>query len=131
MPMIWVSLAQSCSRISASAPRCSSSSRADRILAALQLSGAGRRPRRFPTRPSSTPSAATSLAVDAHARTDERSDGEHALETAMVLASIHDPDLLLETMAGRITEAMGCDLGAVHLLDETAPRCASPPASAL
>ena len=49
----------------------------------------------------------------------------------MVLASIHDPDLLLETMAGRITEAMGCDLGAVHLLDETAPRCASPPASAL
>jgi GAF domain-containing protein len=37
----------------------------------------------------------------------------------MLLASIHDPDVLLETMARRIAEAIGCDVGAVFLVDES------------
>jgi hypothetical protein len=54
-----------------------------------------------------------------HARTDEVGQTASTLsETAMLLASIHDPDVLLETMARRIADAIGCDVGAVFLVDD-------------
>ena len=94
--------------------------RADRILGALQLSWCATSTPVFPDGAMlDTIRGYVALAVDAHARTDEALQTASTLsETAMVLASIHDPDLLLETMARRITDATGCDLGAVHLLDE-------------
>ena len=59
------------------------------------------------------------LAVDMHARTTDALQMATTLsETAMLLASIHDPELLLEAMARRIADAVGCDLGAVYLVDD-------------
>jgi signal transduction histidine kinase len=94
--------------------------RAERVLGALQLSWCGSPTPPFPARQlidAIRPFAA--IAVDMHARTDEALQTANTLsETAMLLASIHDPDVLLETMAGRIADAIGCDLGAVFLIDD-------------
>jgi signal transduction histidine kinase len=95
--------------------------RAERPLGALQVS--------WCTTPSPAFPAAVvvdvirryaSLAVDIHARTDEAVQTAATLsDTAMLLGSIHDPDELLPAMAGKIAEAVGCEWGVVHLLDET------------
>src|SRR5262249_45477960 len=63
--------------------------------------------------------AYAALALDFQARTDEALQTSTMLsETAILLASIHDPEDLLEALAGKITEAIGCDWGAVYLLDD-------------
>jgi signal transduction histidine kinase len=94
--------------------------RAERVLGALQLSWCGSPTPTFPDRQlieAIRPYAA--IAVDMHARTDEALQTANTLsETAMLLASIHDPDVLLETMARRIADAIGCDVGAVFLIDD-------------
>jgi signal transduction histidine kinase len=94
--------------------------RAERILGALQLSWCDTPTPVFPDAAIlDAIRGYLALAVDTHARTDEALQTASTLsETAMMLASIHDPDVLLETMARRITDATGCDLGMVHLLDE-------------
>ena len=95
--------------------------RAERVLGALQLSWCGSPTPSFPVRDLIDvirPYAA--IAVDMYARTDEAVETASTLsETAMLLASIHDPETLLETMARRIADAIGCDLGAVFLIDES------------
>ena len=59
------------------------------------------------------------LALDHHARTDEAlQTAARSSETAMLLGTIHDPDELLPAMAAKVAEAVGCELGAVYLLDE-------------
>jgi signal transduction histidine kinase len=94
--------------------------RAERVLGALQLSWCDTPTPRFPE-----PAVVevirlyAALAVDMHARTEEALQTAESLsETAMLLASIHDPDILLETLARRIAESIGSDLGAVYLIDE-------------
>jgi signal transduction histidine kinase len=98
--------------------------RADRILGALQLSWCDTPTPRFPERALvDVVRGHAALAVDMHARTDEALETAATLsETAMLLASIHDPAELLETMARKITEAVGCDWGAVALIEETTGR---------
>jgi signal transduction histidine kinase len=94
--------------------------RADRILGALQLSWCATPTPVFPEAVTlDVIRGYVALAVDAHARTDEALQTANTLsQTAVVLASIRDPDVLLETMARQIADATGCDLGAVYLLDE-------------
>ncbi len=101
--------------------------RADRILGAMQLSWCTTPTPSFPS-----PEVAAlvrryaGLAVDIHARTDEAMQMSTTLsETAMLLSHIHEPDALLEAIAGKITEAVGCDWGTVHLLaaEERRYRC--------
>jgi signal transduction histidine kinase len=94
--------------------------RAERVLGALQLSWCDSPTPAFPD-----PALAevigsyAALAVDMQARTDEALQTATTLsETASLLASIHDPDVLLETMARRIADAVGSDLGAVYLVDD-------------
>ena len=98
--------------------------RGDRVLGALQLSWTGTPEPRFPERVLvDVVRDYAALAVDIHARTGEAQQTAHTLsETAMLLASIHDPDELLETLARKITDAVGCDFGAVYLLDPKAER---------
>ncbi len=98
--------------------------RGDRVLGALQLSWTGTPEPRFPDRALvDVVRGYAALAVDIHARTGEAQQTAHTLsETAMLLASIHDPDELLETLARKITDAVGCDFGAVYLLDPKAER---------
>jgi signal transduction histidine kinase len=95
--------------------------RAERVLGALQLSWCATHTPRYPDRAViDVVRTYVALGVDMHARTDEAERTATTLsETAMLLASIHDPDVLLENMARRIADATGCDIGAVHLLDET------------
>ena len=95
--------------------------RGDRVLGALQLSWCDTPAPDFPV-----PEIAevirryAGLAVDIHARSDEALQTAATLtDTAMLLASIHDPDELLETMARRIADAVGCEWGAVYLPDAT------------
>lgn len=92
--------------------------RAGRVLGAMQLSWCSTPTPSFPS-----PDVAAvvrryaGLAVDIHARTDEALQVATTLsDTAMLLSQIHEPEALLEAMAGKITEAIGCDWGAVHLL---------------
>jgi signal transduction histidine kinase len=94
--------------------------RGERILGALQLSWCGTPTPAFPDRELiDVVRAYTAIAVDMHARTDEAVQTATILsETAMLLASIHDPMALMETVARRITDAIGCDAGVVHLIDE-------------
>jgi signal transduction histidine kinase len=94
--------------------------RAERVLGALQLSWCRTPTPAFPPRSTiDVIRTYVALAVDMHARTDEALQAAATLsETAMLLASIRDPEVLLETMAQRITDALGCDLGAVYLVDE-------------
>lgn len=96
--------------------------RGDRILGALQLSWCDTATPAFPDGAMlDTIRGYVALAVDTHVGTDEALQTASTLsETAMLLASIRDPDLLLEAIAGRIADATGCDIGAVHLLDEQA-----------
>jgi signal transduction histidine kinase len=96
--------------------------RGGRVLGAMQLSwcDVGR-----PDFPSAAVCALIGryggLAVDIHARSEEALQTASTLSaTAMLLAHIHDPDALLEAMAGRIAHAVGCDWGSVHLPDERA-----------
>jgi signal transduction histidine kinase len=95
--------------------------RAERVLGALQLSWCGTPTPSYPDRGVvEVIRTYAALGVDMHARTDEAQQTATTLsETAMLLASIHDPDVLLQNMARRIADATGCDIGAVHLLDET------------
>ncbi len=93
--------------------------RGDRVLGAMQLSWCDTPAPDFPI-----PEIAdvirryAGLAVDIHARSDEALQTAATLtDTAMLLASIHDPDDLLEAMARRIAEAVGCEWGAVYLPD--------------
>ena len=59
------------------------------------------------------------LGVDFLARTDEALTlSQNLAETATLLARIHDPDELLQAMARKIAEAVGCEWAAVHLFDE-------------
>jgi signal transduction histidine kinase len=95
--------------------------RGDRVLGAMQLSWCDTPGPDFPV-----PEIAdvirryAGLAVDIHARSDEALQTATTLtDTAMLLASIHDPDELLEAMARRTAEAIGCDWGVVYLRDET------------
>jgi signal transduction histidine kinase len=95
--------------------------RGDRVLGAMQFSWCDTPAPDFPV-----PAVAdiirryAGLAVDIHARSDEALQTATTLsDTAMLLASIHDPDELLEAMARRIADAVGCEWGAVHLLDES------------
>jgi signal transduction histidine kinase len=94
--------------------------RGQRVLGALQLAWCSTPTPAFPSRALvEIIRTYTAVAVDMRARTDEALQTAETLsETAMLLASIHDPDTLLETMAGRIADATGSDLGAVFLLDE-------------
>jgi signal transduction histidine kinase len=94
--------------------------RAERVLGALQLSWCGTPTPVFPDRGLvEIVRGYVALAVDMHARTDEALETASRLsETAMLLSSIHDPDALLETIARRIAEAVGSDVGAVYLVDE-------------
>lgn len=94
--------------------------RGERILGALQLSWVGTPTPVFPTPDLlAVIRAYASLAIDIHARTDEALQTASTLsDTAMVLASIYDPDELLATMARKIADAVGCDLGVVYLVDE-------------
>ena len=94
--------------------------RGERVLGALQLSWCDTPTPSFPPRELvDVARTYVALAVDMHARTDETGQTASILsETAMLLASIHDPDVLLETMARRIADAIGCDVGAVFLVDD-------------
>jgi len=98
--------------------------RGERVLGALQLSWCSTATPAFPDRPLvDVIRTYAALAVDMHARTEEALQTASTLsETAMLLASIHDPDVLLETMARRIADAIGSDLGAVYLVDEDTGR---------
>jgi signal transduction histidine kinase len=94
--------------------------RGGRVLGAMQLSWCHTAAPAFPS-----PEVAAliaryaGLAVDIHARSDEALQTASTLSaTAMLLAQIHDPDALLEAIAAKITEAVGCDWGSVHLVDE-------------
>lgn len=98
--------------------------RGERILGAMQLSWCDTAMPRFPE-PADVDVIRlyAALAVDMYARTDEAMQTAASLsETAMLLASIHDPDALLETLARRIAESIGTDLGAVYLVDEDSGR---------
>ena len=93
--------------------------RGDRVLGAMQLSWCDTAGPDFPV-----PEIAdvirryAGLAVDIHARSDEALQTAATLtDTAMLLTSIHDPDELLEAMARRTAEAVGCEWGAVYLPD--------------
>ena len=98
--------------------------RADRVLGALQLSWCGTPFPEFPAAPvAEVVRAYVGLAVDIHARTDEAVQTATTLsDTEMLLTTIHDPDELLDAMAAKITAAVGCDWGSVHLLDEVSGR---------
>ncbi len=95
--------------------------RGERVLGAMQLSWCET------ARPGAPPAPVTeiirryaALALDIHARTDEALQTAATLsETAILLSTIHDPEALLQAMAGKIAEALGCDWGAVHLVDDT------------
>ena len=94
--------------------------RAGHVLGALQLSWCARHRAHRPARSLLDVAAAfVGLAVDMHARTSEALQTASALSDAATLISrIHDPDELLEAMTRTIVEAIGCDWGIVHLLDE-------------
>jgi signal transduction histidine kinase len=98
--------------------------RADRVLGAMQLSWCDSPTPSFPARALiEIIRDYAALAVDIHARTDEASELAETLSaTAMLLASIHDPAELLETMARKITDAVGCDWGVVYLVDAPSRR---------
>jgi hypothetical protein len=94
--------------------------RGDRILGAMQLSWCTTPTPAFPA-PETVALIAryAGLAVDIHARTDETMQMAATLsETAMLLSQIHEPGELLQQMARKITEAIGCEWGTVHLLAE-------------
>lgn len=93
--------------------------RGDRILGALQLSWVGTPTPVFPGSDlTAVLGSYASLAIDIHARTDEALQTASTLsDTAMVLASIRDPDELLASLARKIADATGCDLGMVYLVD--------------
>jgi signal transduction histidine kinase len=94
--------------------------RGERILGALQLSWVGTATPDFPAADLvAVIGSYASLAIDIHARTDEALQTASTLsDTAMALASIHDPDELLTTIARKIADATGCDLGIVYLVDD-------------
>jgi signal transduction histidine kinase len=94
--------------------------RGERILGALQLSWVDTQTPKFPAAELvAVIGSYASLAIDIHARTDEALQTASTLsDTAMALASIHDPDELLATIARKIADATGCDLGIVYLVDE-------------
>ena len=57
------------------------------------------------------------LGVDFLARTtDANALSQNLSDTATLLARIHDPDELLQAMAAKVAQAIGCDWAAVHLL---------------
>lgn len=59
------------------------------------------------------------LGVDFLARTTDALElSQNLSDTATLLARIHDPDELLQAMAGKVAQAIGCDWAAVHLYDE-------------
>ena len=94
--------------------------RGDHVLGALQLSWVATPTPEFPARLDiEAVRTYAALAVDMYARTDEALQTVKTLsDTAMVLASIHDPEDLVATMARRIATALGCDAGAVFLVEE-------------
>jgi len=94
--------------------------RGERVLGALQLSWVGTPTPAFPEpRLIDAIRSHAAIAVDMHARTDEALQTASTLsETAMLLASIHDPEALLDAMARRITAAVGCEIGVVSLVDD-------------
>jgi signal transduction histidine kinase len=94
--------------------------RGDRVLGAMQLSWCTSPD---PYMPSPDVIEAirrhAGLAVDFLARTDQALQlSENLSETAILLGSIHDPDELLEAMAGKIADAVGCEWAAVYLVHE-------------
>lgn len=57
--------------------------------------------------------------VDFLARTTDAIElSQNLSDTATLLARIHDPDELLQAMAAKVAQAIGCDWAAVHLYDE-------------
>jgi signal transduction histidine kinase len=94
--------------------------RSDHVLGAMQLSWCETPTPVFPSRELvEVVRGYAALALDMRARTDEAVQTATILsETAMVLASIHDPEALMATVARRITEAVGADVGVVHLVEE-------------
>jgi signal transduction histidine kinase len=59
------------------------------------------------------------LGVDVLARTTDANElSQNLSDTATLLARIHDPDELLQAMAAKVAQAIGCDWAAVHLYDE-------------
>ena len=67
-----------------------------------------------------------SLGVDFLARTtDANALSQNLSDTATLLARIHDPDELLQAMAAKVAQAIGCDWAAVHLYDEALARDAA------
>lgn len=97
--------------------------RGDHMLGALQLSWCGGADVRLPgSEILEAIRLHASLAVDFLARTDDALRlSTNLSETATLLASIHDPDVLLQAMAAKVAEAVGCDWASVHLLDGDGP----------
>jgi signal transduction histidine kinase len=93
--------------------------RGARVIGALQLSWCDRSAALRPgPEIEDTIRRYVGLAVDFLARTDDAVRLSETLsETAVLLASIQDPDELLQTTAARIAEAVGCDWAAVHLIE--------------
>ncbi|MEW6269608.1 MAG: GAF domain-containing sensor histidine kinase [Thermodesulfobacteriota bacterium] len=96
--------------------------RGQRILGALQLSWCDASRVRVPSAGVlDVVRTLAALAVDFVARTDDALGlSQNLSETATLLARMHDPDELLEAMAAKITEAVGCDWASVHLLENDA-----------
>lgn len=94
--------------------------RGARPLGALQLSWCERGRAHVPEQPClDLIRNHVALGIDLLARTDEALTLSQGLsETATLLARIHDPDELLEAMARKVAEAVGCDWASVHLFDE-------------
>jgi signal transduction histidine kinase len=92
--------------------------RGTRLIGALQLSWCGGPPR-VPEAPiAELIRHHVSLGLDFVARTDDALRLSQTLTlTATLLARIHDPDELLQSMAARITEAVGCDWAAVFFVE--------------
>ena len=94
--------------------------RGTRVLGALQLSWCA-------PEAAQAPSAEVvelirmhaALGVDFLARTTDANElSQNLSDTATLLARIHDPDELLQAMAAKVAQAIGCDWAAVHLYDE-------------
>jgi signal transduction histidine kinase len=94
--------------------------RGPRILGALQLSWCDASRAKMPPRAiADILRTHAALGVDFVARTDDALRlSQNLSETATLLARINDPDELLQAMAGKIAEAVGCDWASVHLLEE-------------
>lgn len=94
--------------------------RGERALGALQLSWC--EPARVPvldTEIRELMRMHAAFGVDFLARTTDAIElSQNLSDTATLLARIHDPAELLQAMAAKVAQAIGCDWAAVHLYDE-------------